>query len=444
MKFKFFSHKTTKLKTNKEQSEQERLKKGVVAVQNVYEESETRKEANERAINIIIDTIQAHPDMPVGEFLKMVQENTELSDHSLVEIIKQMPDIKSEKATVDAVKEVDLASEAITEIIQEAPVSPVTAQKLVEQIPDEEIQKEQQAEIERKLKEEEIKKLQEKEEEILSKLNKIYNLCENINDSKLVDEINGIEMSTKTEEINESLKKIIAKKVALDYMKFGGPKLPTMMKVMPATEMLEMNLPDMVEKEYQKVKTVYEEQGRSYHEYNNEGKKLVKKMILENIAKDVAKNFEEIGDISIPPIESLKSLNEDEIKIFINAIKRPGHQIKIENSDIEMVRKQLKGDTVGEWKNLKRMLEKMKIRDRERVVKDFMHILKANEEKTQQQKELDFAISEISTNIKKLPIDKQIECANTIVNTLKQQQKIITKNKKQQDATKNKGIESEK
>ena len=73
-----------------------------------------------------------------------------------------------------------------------------------------------------------------------------------------------------------------------------------------------------------------------------------------------------------------------------------------------------------------------------------MHILKANEEKTQQQKELDFAISEISTNIKKLPIDKQIECANTIVNTLKQQQKIITKNKKQQDATKNKGIESEK
>ena len=167
-------------------------------------------------------------------------------------------------------------------------------------------------------------------------------------------------------------------------------------------------------------------------------------MILENIAKDVAKNFEEIGDISIPPIESLKSLNEDEIKIFINAIKRPGHQIKIENSDIEMVRKQLKGDTIGEWKNLKRMLEKMKIRDRERVVKDFMHILKANEEKTQQQKELDSAISEISTNIKKLPIDKQIECANTIINTLKQQQKIITKNKKQQDATKNKGIESEK
>ena len=41
--------------------EQKRLEQGVVAVQNVYEKSESQKEANEKAMNIVIDTIQTHP-----------------------------------------------------------------------------------------------------------------------------------------------------------------------------------------------------------------------------------------------------------------------------------------------------------------------------------------------------------------------------------------------
>ena len=147
----------TRLNKDNSDSEQDKLKKGVVAVQNAYDESETKKEANENAMNTVIETIQAHPEMPVGEFLKMIQQNTDLSDSSLVEIIKQIPDVKSEEATVEAVKKVDLASEAITEIIQDAPVTPATAQKIAEQIPNEEIQKEQQEKIERWAEEEQRK-----------------------------------------------------------------------------------------------------------------------------------------------------------------------------------------------------------------------------------------------------------------------------------------------
>ena len=272
--------------------EQKRLEQGVVAVQNVYEKSESQKEANEKAMNIVIDTIQTHPEMPVGEFLKMVQEKTALSDNSLVEIIKQMPDIKSEKATVEAVKKVDLASDAITEIIQEAPVSPVTAQKLAEQIPDEEVQKEQQAEIERKVREEQIKREQDKEKKIISKLDEIYDNCEGINDAILVGDISKLNIERKTEKISERLKQIVAKKVAIDCMKFGGPKLPTLMKIMPATEMLEEDLPALVETEYQKDKAEYEEDEKEYYRYNAERKKMVKGKILEKIAKEVACNFE--------------------------------------------------------------------------------------------------------------------------------------------------------
>lgn len=411
--------------------EQSKLQEGVEAVQNIYEESQTKREANEKAMNIVLEIIQKHPDMPVGEFLKKVQENTELSDNSLVEIIKQIPDIKSERATVEAVKKVDLASEAITEIIQDAPVSPVTAQKLAEQIPDEEIQKEQQAEIKRRLEEEQRKKFEENENKIISKLNSIYSNCEIMNDNELIRSIEELEIKTRTEKINENLEHIVAKKVALDCMKFGGPKIPSMMRIIPATEMLEMNLPILAEKEYNKIKTSYDEQGKEYREYGEEEKKLVKGKILENIAKDVAKNFEEIGDIAVPQIESLRNLNDEELSIFISTVKKFCREEKIKKDDIEIIKRQLKGDTVGEWKNLKRMLEKMKTRDREKVVKDFMQILKTNESKTQQQKELDSIISDISTGIRKLPTEKQINTAQAISNILKQQQQAIENEKRQ-------------
>ena len=119
----------------KEQKKEQQLQQGVNAVQTVIEESDSQKEAAHKAVNAAINEIQSHPEMPVGEFLKMIQQNTDLSDSSLVEIIKQIPDVKSEEATVEAVKKVDLASEAITEIIQDAPVTPATAQKIAEQIP---------------------------------------------------------------------------------------------------------------------------------------------------------------------------------------------------------------------------------------------------------------------------------------------------------------------
>lgn len=418
---------------NKSNSQQDKLQEGVVAVQNAYDESDTKKEANQKAMYLVIETIQSHPDMTVeelGEFLKMIQNNTDLSDNSLVEIIKQMPDVKSEEATVEAVRKVDLATEAITEIIQEAPVSPVTAQKIAEQIPDEQIQKEQQAEIEKRIKEEQ-------EQEILSELTKIYNNCDEISDNKLVKMIENLEIGTRTEKIDEKLEHIVAKRVALDCMEYGGPKIPTMMRIMPATDMLEANLPFLTEKEYQKIKSDYDEQGKDYHIYGTKEKKLVKEKLLENIAKKVAENFDEIGDISVPQIEQLQKLNEEELNLFTDTVKNCCTSEKLDKNDIERIKRQLKGDTVDEWENLKRMLEKMKPKDREIAVRNFLQILKANENKTPKQKELDEIIANIGEHIKKLPNDKKISTANAIVDVLEQQQEAIDMWEKNQKSGEN-------
>lgn len=415
---------------HKNNNEQKRIEQGVVAVQNVYDESETKKEANEKAINIVIDTIQTHPNMPVGEFLKMIQMNTDLSDTSLVEIIKQMPEIKSEKATVEAVKKVELATEAITEIIQGTAVSPTTVKKLIEQIPDEEIQREQQAEIERKVKEEQTRKEKAKEEQTLLKLRQIYEICDELNDANLVDEIESLQIDERTRKINEILRNIVAKKIAVDCMRFGGPKLPTMMRIIPATEMLECNMHVLAEEEYYKEKSKFDRDKKKYYPYEAEQMKMVKQKILENIAKDVAKNFEEIGDISIPQIEPLKNLNEEEMNVFVNTVRHPGREIVIGKDDIEMVKRQLKGDTSGEWKNLKRMLEKMKPKDRERAVREFIQVLNVNKNKDESEKKLDEEIAKIGDYIRKIPDEnKRMNTVDIIVDVLEQQEKIYENNK---------------
>lgn len=422
---------------NKKHSNQDKLQEGVIAVQNVYDESDTKKEANQNAMKMVIETIQTHPDMTVeelGEFLKMIQNNTDLSDNSLVEIVKQMPDVKSEEATVEAVKKLDLASEAITEIIQEAPVSTVTAQKIAEQIPDKDIQKEQQAEIEKKLEEEQKEKQLAQEKETISYLKNIYNDCDKIEDNKLIDMIRGLKIETRTEKIDEKLQHIIAKRAAILFMRFGSAKLPTWMAIMPATDMLEANLPDLIEKEYQKVKIDYDENEDEYRTYGKKQKKEVKKMLLENIARKVAENFEEIGDISVPQIDQLRNLDEEELNDFINTVKNFCHTEQIGEDDIDRIQRQLNGDTIEDWENLNRILEKMKPKDREIAVRDFLKLLKSNEKKTQTQKQLDEVIEDIEINIKKLPSDKRLSTAKAILGVLEEKQEAINMWKKHKNA----------
>lgn len=173
--------------------------------------------------------------------------------------------------------------------------------------------------------------------------------------------------------------------------------------------------------------------GKEYYKYGEEQKKMVKQKVLENIAKEVAKNYEEIGDISIPQIESLKNLNEEEIRIFINTIRHPGHEIEIGKEDIEILKKQLKGNTVGEWKNLKRMLDKMKIKDREIAIKKIMKVLSDNRNKTEKEKALDLEIDKIADCIRKIPDDEKREkTTKAIIEVLEQQNKLNNKDKEQE------------
>ena len=104
-------------------------------VQSVIEETDEEKEiARNRAIDFSLKLIEENPDMPIGTFLQKLQEDTSLTDNDIATIIKNLADIKSEKAVITAVQSTSLPSETIANIATEANISPDTAEKIVKEI----------------------------------------------------------------------------------------------------------------------------------------------------------------------------------------------------------------------------------------------------------------------------------------------------------------------
>ena len=214
-------------------------------------------------------------------------------------------------------------------------------------------------------------------------------------------------------------------------MKYGGPKIPTLAGALSPNDdltldMFEANLPILTQIEYKNLKVNYDEQGKNYHEYGPEEKKLVKDKLLEGIAKKSAKTFDEIGDFNIPVTEQFQNLNEEDLDLFVKTVKTYSKS-GLDNIDESRLIRQLNGETTAELQSLNKMLEKMKPRERDLAIQNIVNLLKSNsnETKSPAQKELDEAINTITSKIKNLPTEKQLITAKAINNVLDQQQESI-------------------
>ena len=363
-----------------------KLQQGVENVQSIIEETDSQKEAKQKAIDAAIKQIEKQPDMPVGEFMKMLQEQTDLSDLDLVQIIKQLPDVKSEKATIAAVQSTSLPSQAIKEIIEEAPIGLDTAKKIANEIPDEDIQKEQQEKLEKIMQDEQKKKALEEENRILEQLSMFYENCSKISTPVLVNKIQFLNIKNKTQNISRKLMHVIARKTAFDFMNYGSPRIPTLRMVVPSTDMYEANLVSMVEKEYNDIRESYETQQKKYYKLNVDKKNLITKLLLEDIAKQSAVAFDDVGDFGIPQTQRFQSLSKDEIRIFVNTIKTYSKDFNT-SSERRLVR-QLSGEASI-------------------------------------QGELDSLLEELKTQIINLPVNMQLSTVNAILDTLKQREEAI-------------------
>ena len=116
--------------------------------------------------------------------------------------------------------------------------------------------------------------------------------------------------------------------------------------------------------------------------------------ILEDIAKKSAKNFDNIGDFSIPDTEKFKNLSNEDMILFIKTVKSTSKDI--DKSSIRRLTRQLQHG-------------------------------KSSEEL------LDKTISEIEISIKKLPKESQLSAAQTILEILNQRNEanLLMKNVRQ-------------
>lgn len=409
------------LKNNNPQSD--KMHERIENVQSVIEESNLEKdEARNNAINLALDLIKKHSDMSLADFMQMLQQDTSLTDNDLATIIIQLPKIKSEKDVITAVQSTSLPSETIATIATEANIGPDTAEKIVNEIDDEDIQKEQQAII-----------AAEREHQILSKLSSIYTKCDNIEVPKLVELIEELDIKDYTSDINKKLIAIISKRTALDCMKFGAPRLPTLTRIISAEDMFEADLPFLAFSDYKSLKVKFDDNNKKYIEFTESTKKLIRERILEEIAKKTAETYDSTGNFFLPQTEGFKKLSTEDITTFEKTVKT--HSQDFDKAAGRRLRRQLNGEAATELHDLNKMLEKMNSAKRDLALQKIITLLQNDflDSKTScHNDELSDTLSEIELAIRKLPQKNQLPAAQTILETLNQRNKatLLLKNAK--------------
>lgn len=409
------------LKNNNPQSD--KMHERIENVQSVIEESNLEKdEARNNAINLALDLIKKHSDMSLADFMQMLQQDTSLTDNDLATIIIQLPKIKSEKDVITAVQSTSLPSETIATIATEANIGPDTAEKIVNEIDDEDIQKKQQAII-----------ATEREHQILSKLSSIYTKCDNIEVPKLVELIEELDIKDYTTDINKKLMAIISKRTALDCMKFGAPRLPTLTRIISAEDMFEADLPFLAFSDYKSLKVKFDDDNKKYIEFTESTKKLIRERILEEIAKKTAETYDSTGNFFLPQTEGFKKLSTEDITTFEKTVKT--HSQDFDKAAGRRLRRQLNGEAATELHDLNKMLEKMNSAKRDLALQKIVTLLQNDflDGKTScHNDELSDTLSEIELAIRKLPQKNQLPAAQTILETLNQRNKatLLLKNAK--------------
>lgn len=356
-----------------------RMQQRLDTVKSAYEEPDTERESIKKATEMVIKLIEENPNMSAIDLLKRIQEEENLPNRILVETTKQLPEVRSENAAVKVVEELDISSKGIQEILKHVDVSTDAAQKIAEQIPNEEIQEQEMKKIaEQKKREREEKRRQEEEEKrkqterYKKQLRDVYVKCDQKSTSTLAIDLKSIRVENDSDELEKIMLQIFARKSAIEYKHVGSAKIPTITSVIPAEELLEHNFSKLVGEEFEEVKELDKYPGNK--EYSEE---QLQKQILKEIAKNVAKTYEELGIIDIPQSEAMTQISKTQEIFFIDQIETYGGEIE----DKEKLQRRIRGIKEYDEDELIKMFRKMNEDEKEEYVKELKIQIKQGKKK---------------------------------------------------------------
>ena len=169
------------------------------------------------------------------------------------------------------------------------------------------------------------------EQRTLSTLNELYENCENIPERILTDKIKGLSIQEKTESIQKILDKIVARKIADDYSKFGSTMLDTLKNIVSVEDMYEYHIADLAQEEYQDKISQGIQTEKSYNKRDFEDN------LLKHMAGDIARKFFATSKYIIPPLKRFRSIEKREKDLFLSEIQKETSKTltKMQISDIE-------------------------------------------------------------------------------------------------------------
>lgn len=334
------------------------------------EEGDTSK-----AVDEVIQYVRSHPN-EASDILQTILNKDEISNDVFKEasIIISNDDNIPTTAIADAVEksDVDVPDKMLSGMLDKGQFGTETTGQLINQM------------IDKKA----------KQRIILNTLDDIYCKCDKYqSDEKLLEALRDIGINGKTKEqdteVNMWIRKIILKRMANNFSKFGFSKIFVFSDYYSPEEMIEMDFPKDVISESEKLKAgghVVEEED-------------VVDDILEAVATNVAKNYQETGRYIIPQIKNLNNISEEEEEKFIHYIGSKSKR-ELNESEISDIKKQV----LGKARNTKKdemifneflgsgiidLMERLSDEDRYRAIKVIEESLKRSILKRQEQEKVE-------------------------------------------------------
>lgn len=384
-------------------NKQDKTTKVVNQIDEVYKKSledDEIKDAELSAAQKVIEYVRKNPE-DATEILKGILEKEEIPNKvfekaaTKISEIDDIPDKVIPKAVADS--EVNVSDKIIENIIENGSVNRNEKIELINNIDDEEL----------------------KQKQVEEELKQIYQNCEKTSELELVNKLETTRIVQKNPSIEKLEEMIIAKRMALNYKDFGGTKINTLSRYLPINKMIEVNIPEMVYNEYEKIK--------DEDEKNKVDKSNLKIQILQEIAKRVANNYQEVGEFVIPQSKNMTQLTRKEEENFIKTIQTYLRK-RLKGTELTSIRDQIRGRDTN--MQLKQYIEKMK-----RLPKAQLEMFINNtEELAENSEELlvykELKESGIIENLQKINDDKRKEYIKVLNDTV--QNRVSEKSKEQQ------------
>lgn len=178
-----------------------------------------------------------------------------------------------------------------------------------------------------------------KEYEDYEKLTKIYKGCTDVADWDIVNNIKMLDVNEQDKRSQQLIRKIVAKKMADNYSKFGTSAISAFSYLISVEDMFAENIPQLVESEWnvlQQKKGHYAESNYRYTQRN------LRRNLLEHIAKKSINAYLDTGRFSVPQSQMMHQITTQEENDFIRTLEK---ELKVTLSRVQLkdVHSQIRG-----------------------------------------------------------------------------------------------------